>query len=291
MSNPLSRSQAKTWTIGAQAGALLCVLGAIAVGVNGLPDHEPGASLAQIQQTNTTNTPGTSNNAGSSSQMNPFRSTSVDTLGLAERFALLENSPVRPVIADPTPETDDDVDPPSGPTYEEGLIHRRVKYIGFINSSNTQHGFIRIDGKQRIVSANGTARSGDEQFPDLKVYRVTPSFIQLSEEDGPRVTINIAEKSGPSVTTTGNDTVEVAVTPNPNGALLTEEEEADIASLPPRQQPGARRRLEREKRGLSENPVRRPTAEPLVTIRGNPSENGQRTDVQRRNNRNRDNNN
>ncbi|MCR9075137.1 MAG: hypothetical protein NXI07_03780, partial [bacterium] len=49
MSTPLTRSQARTWTIGAQAGALVCVLGAVAVGMIGLPEHEKDATLQQAR--------------------------------------------------------------------------------------------------------------------------------------------------------------------------------------------------------------------------------------------------
>jgi len=288
MSTPLSRSQAKIWTLGAQAGSLICVLGAVAVGMVGLPEHTQGAALEQAKaNANAFNTPIT--NSTGSNETGSFDSasnSSVDTLGLAQRLALLDNAPEPPVVAvetgpdvDTTPDTEFDGD--------DATIVRRVKYIGFINDARTPRAFIRIDGKQRIVSSGETAQSANEDFPDLRVERVTPYLIILRDGEK-RAAVNLASKSGPSITMVEGTEVEVAATPS-NGSQLTAEEEAHIQSLPVRQQQMARRRLEREKRGLPpENENRRPTPEPLVSIRGNPSESGQRTDVRRRDNRRND---
>jgi hypothetical protein len=288
MSTPLTRSQAKTWTIGAQVGALVCVLGAVAVGVVGLDPHEQGAAL-EVARANAL--PMTGSNANSKKQqreIDPYRSQSVDTLGLAERLALLDNAPNIPVeqqTGDEDPTTGNP-EPEDGPSIDDANLVRRVKYIGFINSSTTQHAFIRIDGKQRIVSVGQTARAGDDQFDDVEIIRVTPDFIRISDGIG-RADIRLATKSGPAVTMVDGTEIEtVAATPT-NGSLLTAEEEAYIESLPPRQRQPARRRLEREKRGLPpENENRRPTPEPLVRIRGNAAADNQPANVQRRDQRN-----
>jgi hypothetical protein len=268
MTTPLTRSQAKRWTIGAQAGALICVLGAVGVGVIGLPEHSPGAVLEQARANAwPINTP----KAGGAEpdDVSDARGRSgIDTLGLAQRFALMDNAPVPQVAVEPDPdETPPVVDPV--PDDSNITILRRVRYIGFINDARTQHAFIRIDGKQRIVSTGGIAKSGDEQFPDLRVERITPNLIILSDGET-RAGVNLAEtRSGPSITMVSGDEVAVAPAASENGSLLTAEEEAQIAALPVRQQQMARRRLEREKRGLPpENSNRRPTPEPLVTVRG-----------------------
>lgn len=285
MTNPLTRSQAKTWTIGAQAGALLCVLGAVAVGVVGLPEHEKGATLTKTR--NNALPFGTTSGAGDSNQreIDPFRSQRVDTVGLSERLSLLDNAPNIPSEpVEPTVDEKDDDDEPT-PTVDDANLLRRVKYIGFINSSSTQHAFIRIDGKQRIVSVGQMAKAGDDQFDDVRIDRVTPNYIRVSDANGD-ATIDLASKSSAAVTmVNGDDVAPVAVQPE-NGSLLTAEEEAYIESLPPRQRQPARRRLEREKRGLPpENETRRPTPEPLVRIRGNSSVDGQPANVQRRDDR------
>ena len=292
MSSPLTRSQARTWTLAAQAGALVCVLGAVGAGIVGLPNHKPSASLEQaranaLAMANMGSAGTSSDNANDNiSDSDTELFTEVDTLGLAQRFALMDNAPVpvQPVVETPVETTDDGDDPQSTDEVESMNIFRRVKYIGFINDARTQHAFIRIDGKQRIVKVGDTARSGDDTLPDLQVIRVTPRHIQLRNGDE-RATIQLADKSGPSVTMVDGDEIQVAQTNDQpeDGNLLTAEEEAMIESLPPRQQPMARRRLEREKRGLpAENENRRPTPEPLVTIRGGAASGNNQSNVRRR---------
>lgn len=283
MSTPLTRSQARTWTIGAQAGALVCVLGAVAVGMIGLPEHEKDATLQQARDRIIAASGPGNNKNNTAREIDPYRSTDVDTLGLAERLALLNNAPNLPTVETEEPTTGDP-EPEEGPGVDDITIARRVKYIGFINSSDSQHAFIRIDGKQRIVSVGETAQSGDEQFPDLRVERITPKLIILSDGES-RAAVDLASKSGPSVTMVEGDDIAVAAADDNDGSLLTAEEEAYIESLPPRQRQNARRRLEREKRGLSAEPNRRPTPEPLVTIRGNAGENNSRPSVERRGDR------
>lgn len=285
MTTPLSRSQAKTWTLGAQIGALVCVLGAVGVGVVGLPDHSPGAALEQAKASAwPINTPGIDSTKIGTTDQAIEDDRRVDTLGLAERLALMDNAPVSMrTVDDPEEPTPPGNEAETGETEPDPNILRRVRYIGFINDARTQHAFIRIDGKQRIVTSGGIARSGDEQFPDLKVERVTPKLIILSDGET-RAAVNISSNTGPSVTMVSGDDVAVAATPVDSTAL-TAEEEAMIASLPARQQPMARRRLEREKRGLPpENENRRPTPEPLVSVRGSLNQNGERGNVRRRNN-------
>lgn len=284
MSTPLTRSQAKTWTIAAQAGALIFVLGSVAVGMGlvGPSGHESGSTIELVRANAIPMNGNASGNAKDQREIDPYRSSSVDTLGLAERFALLDNAPrIAQAPVEPT------IDPPAPggvetPTVDDANLIRRVKYIGFINSSTTQHAFIRIDGVQRIVSVGQVARTGDEQFEDVKVMRVTPDYIRVSDGVG-SADISLASKTGPAVTMVdGTDVAPVAVNPE-SDSLLTPEELAYIESLPPRQRQNAQRRLEREKRGLPpENENRRPTPEPLVRIRGNSSADNQPTNVQRR---------
>lgn len=284
MSTPLNQSQAKTWTLGAQIGAFVCVLAAVGVGIKGLPEHTPGAALEQAKASAwPVNMPGSDTSKGNATDKALLDDRGVDTLGLAERLSLLDNAPESMRTVD-TPEVDVTID---DPVPEEGpgdiTIIRRVRYVGFINDARTQHAFIRIDGKQRIVAAGGIAKSGDEQFPDLKVERVTPQLIILSDGET-RAAVNIADHSGPSVTMVSGDDIAVAAVPE-DSTKLTPEEEAMIASLPPRQRQMAQRRLEREKRGLPpENENRRPTPEPLVSTRGTFNQNSERPNVQRRNN-------
>lgn len=283
MSTPLSRSQARTWTIGAQGVALVCVLAGVAFGIKGLPDHQPGASI-EIARNNALpfqNTPGTASNQNNSDTGSGF---SIDTNGTAARFALLDNAPV-PVDNTPVePAEDPDDEDTTGNTIDDANIIRRVKYIGFINDARTQHAFIRIDGKQRIVQNGQIAAAADDAFPDLEVLRITPSYIRLRDPESDSVAeVSLAAKSTASVTMVDGSEIVAAAQPVEDGTLLTAEEEAYIESLPPRQRQNVRRRLEREKRGLPpENLNRRPTPEALVEIRGGANNNNSGTDVRRR---------
>lgn len=283
MSSPLNQSQAKTWTLGAQIGALLCVFAGVGVGIVGLPEHAPGAALEQARANAwPINTPGADTTKQSSADLAAQNDRGVDTLGLAQRMALMDNAPITMrTVDEPTPTEPQGDENEDGDDQPDPNILRRVRYIGFINDARTQHAFIRIDGKQRIVAAGGIAKSGDEQFPDLKVERITPTLMVLSDGEI-RTTINRSDTKGPSVTMVSGDDIAVAATPEDSTAL-TVEEEAMIEALPARQRPMARRRLEREKRGLPpENENRRPTPEPLVQTRGTINQSGQRSDIRRR---------
>ncbi len=272
MSNTLTRSQARTWTLSAQLASLACVLGAVALGVIGLPAPQQGAALERARAS--AGPGGARPGAGEGAGRNPSSSPApddadIDTAALAQRLALLDNAPVPVNNKGPEVVEKSGDDEPAPTDANDGLIVKRVRYIGFINDPDNRHAFIRIDGKQRIVALGAVARSGNEEFPDLTLERITPQHIILSDGET-RASVPLAARSGQSVTMVSGDEVAVADALKPQGdSLLTPEEEAEIAALPPRQQPLARRRLEREKRGLSSDPEpRRPRPEPLVSVRG-----------------------
>ncbi len=259
----ISRSQAKAWTLGAQLVAAGFVLGAVALGVIGLPEPsiapriDPAGNAFENHPAQPATGAKAQTNAGSAF------SQQIDIIGLAERFALLDNAPT---IPPPTPVTAPS-DPDPAPTQVYNEIVKRVRYIGFINEPGSRHAFIRIDGKQRIVALGEVAKAGAPEFPDLTVERITPNHIVMTDGDK-RAQIMLATRTGQSITLVGGGQVKMA-TPAENGSVLTAEDEATILALPPRQQPTARRRLERERRGLSPDPKpRRPAAKPLGTARG-----------------------
>lgn len=262
MTNTLSRTQAKKWTLGAQSASVVFVLGAVALGVIGLP--EPTAQVS-LNTANTAGNPLTPTPAPTNNQNATAKSAAiVDTFGLAQRFALLDNAPDVPNNT-PIIETPIDQDPGSEVT-NPGEIAKRVRYIGFINEPDNRHAFIRIDGKQRIVSLGEIARAGEDGLSDLTVERITPNHIVLSDSDS-RAKIDLANRSGQSITMIGGGNVDVTPAAE-NGSMLTTEDEARILAMPARQQPLARRRLERERRGLSpDKKNRRPTPEPLKTFK------------------------
>ncbi len=286
MTNTISRSQAKTWTLVAQLASVVFVLGAVALGVVGLPEPSTGATVDPANNAPFNSKPGANQNQSSKGSKKGSGSESgssiaIDTTGLALRFALLDNAPR--IIDNTVIEPEDDSSDPEGEPVNDGTIAKRVRYIGYIKDPNTKHAFIRIDGKQRIVSQGGTAKAGSDDFDDLTVERITPLHIIMSDGEK-RAQIKLATRSGQSITMIDGGEVEIAPAAE-NGSLLTAEDEAKIAAMPARQQPGARRRLERERRGLSpENENRRPTPEPLAEFRGGFNNNRDRN----RNTRNQD---
>ncbi len=262
----ISRSQAKAWTLGAQVASVGFVLGAVALGIIGLPGPpiDPAIDPANNPSGNPSgNLPiNTITQSPNASATGPAGIARIDTLGLAERFALLDNAPT---IAEPVAAAEPDPDPE--PARVDNEIVKRVRYIGFINEPGSRHAFIRIDGKQRIVGLGEVAKAGAPEFSDLTVERITPNHIVMTDGDK-RAQIMLATRTGQSVTLIGGGQVEVAAAPE-NGSVLTAEDEAHIQALPPRQQPLARRRLERKRRGLPpEKERRRPVAKPLGTARG-----------------------
>mgnify|MGYP003662977982 CR=1 FL=1 len=262
MTNPISRSQARSRTLGAQAACVLFVLAAAGIGVAGLPSP-PSQAAVDLTATNTTNTGGLTGSSGINQGTNAqspngqgdlFAAAQVDTIGLAQRLAMLDNAPVintKPVTQTPTGE-----DPEPEPVAADGLIARRVQYIGYISNPPTQHAFIRIDGKQRVVVSGGIAKSADESYPDLTIKSISPKSIQLSDGET-SVAIALANRIGQSITMAGGEEVEVAAE-KPNGSLLTEEDEKYLESLDPGLRPSSRRRLERERRGLPPRETRQP---------------------------------
>ena len=262
----ITRAQAKAWTLGAQLASVVLVLGAVMLGVVGQPEPSLEAGLDHTNESEFGTLP-----RGNSTITNPVVNTTdstssqIDTIGLSERFALLDNAP-RPitVVKNDVPEELQPEETPIG----VGEIAKRVRYIGFINDPDARHAFLRVDGKQRIVTIGGVARAGADEFPDLIAEKIMPDYVVLSDGEN-RAQINLAAKTGQSVTMVEGENIEVIATPE-NGSLLTAEDEATIAALPARQQPRARTRLERERRGLPpEDDRRRPNSNPTPTVRGN----------------------
>lgn len=256
MTNTLSRTQAKKWTLGAQIASAAFVLGAVALGVVGLP--EPVANSPM----NTTGNPFAGmpgadfdpNAANATSNTKSTSSTQIDTLGLAQRFARLDNAPKieTNVEIDDTPiARSSDGEENTNP----GDIAKRVRYIGFINDPDTRHAFIRIDGKQRVVSLGQVAKAGEDGFSDLTVERITPNHIVLTDGES-RAKVKMANRTGQSITMIDGGKVDVSPAAE-NGSMLSAEDEARILAMPARQQPLARRRLERERRGLPPDKERR----------------------------------
>jgi len=258
----ISRSRAKAWTLGAQLASAGFVFGAVAIGILDLPEPAVGPTI-QIANNADNGLPDGSSITKNATGSQTTQHGDIDTIGLAMRLSLLDNAPK--LAAPPEPEPDTEIATIT-PTTDSGEIAKRVRYIGFINDPSARHAFIRIDGKQRIVALGQVAKAGADGFSDLTAERITPNYIVMTDGEK-RAQIKLASRSGASITLIGGGKVDVANAAK-NGSVLTAEDEAAIMALPPRQQPGARRRKERELRGLS--PVKeytRPVPKPLGTNR------------------------
>ncbi|MBL4698279.1 MAG: hypothetical protein JKX70_05535 [Phycisphaerales bacterium] len=276
MSNTLTRTQAKKWTLGAQVASGVFVLLAVMLGLGALsmpkPTHGDGINGAGNGHTPLPGLDYTQNTANSDGLAQSISSQTIDTIGLAQRFALLENAPI---IPDNTVVEPDPISAENTGSNDSGEIAKRVRYIGFINDPNALHAFIRIDGKQRIVAMGQMAKAGSDDFEDLTVEKITAEYIVMSDGQD-RAQIKMASRTGQSVTLIEGGSVDVATERNNNGSMLSAEDEATIAALPSRQQPRARIRLERERRGLPPDKVRnRKTPKPLGTARAGFSKNSQ----------------
>lgn len=263
MSASISRNQAKKRTVVAQAASALLVLGVVAIGIIGLPQPKsPGAiSSTDHAPVGMPGMPGFENTRPTSPK--PKANTakvSIDPRGLAQRLSLLDNAPA--IIGNPIANDIIDIVEDTQEPLDDGLIVKRVRYIGFINDPDTRHAFIRIDGKQRIVALGGIAKAGQDGFNDLRVDQISPRHIMLSDGET-RARVSLANRTGQSITMISGEQVEVTPAAE-NGSLLSAEDEARIEAMPPRQQPMARRRLERERRGLPPNKEYRAKYSPPV---------------------------
>jgi hypothetical protein len=259
----ISRSRAKAWTLGAQIASAGFVFGAVAIGILDLPEPAVGPTIQSTNNAENGLPDGSANTKKAASDQTADHR-DIDTIGLAQRFALLDNAPK--LAAPPEPEPGETTTIITPTTTDSGEIAKRVRYIGFINDPSARHAFIRIDGKQRIVALGQVAKAGADGFSDLTAERITPNYIVMTDGEK-RAQIKLASRSGASITLIGGGKVDVADAAK-NGSVLTAEDEAAIMALPPRQQPGARRRKERELRGLS--PVKeynRPVPKPLGSNR------------------------
>jgi hypothetical protein len=247
MSSVISRTKAQQLTMVYQVIALVCMLGAIAIGVFGLPQSEPVATIDQVAQNTPMINPETQNPTGGSSTEQIKPQVRIDPGSIAARFGMLDNAPeiTLEVVDDTPPET---VYEPSETT-ESGSLAKRVRYTGYISDNDNPLAFIRIDGTQRIVAEGGTARAGSAMLDDLQVKTVRPKFIVVSDgqvDDR----IELADQNGAAISMSSGDPVVVADVPlREEDVVLTEEELEELSKMPARQRAMQERILRRKKMG------------------------------------------
>ncbi|MFK7759202.1 MAG: hypothetical protein AB8C13_04560 [Phycisphaerales bacterium] len=268
MSTIISRTKAKRLTLVYQIAALLCVLGAVAIGVVGLPDSAATKQLNNVSQPPSSPIPGINtpidqfgNPQPTTTQTKEEPVVRINPVSIAARFSMLDNAPQ----SDIPQETDLVVEAPveTETSTTTGTLAKRVRYTGYIQDSDQALAFIRIDGTQRIVAEGGTARAGSMGLDDLTIKAVRPKFILISDgttDDR----IQLADKTGPSITMSSADVVVETLPTREEDVVLTAEELERLEKMPARQRAMQERILRRQKMG-KEMPTTR--IEPQASFR------------------------
>jgi hypothetical protein len=279
MSTTISRTKAKRLTLLYQLIAGVCVLGAIALGVVGLPESATAAKLSSVSES-ASNTPDRGGQAVQQTKQGPATKQTarirVDPGSIAARLAMLDNAPEVTTVPDLTPT----IDPTPTTTTEQGTLAKRVRYTGYIEDSEQPMAFIRIDGTQRIVPEGGVAQAGSMSLDDLTVKGVRPSFILIT--DGQiEERIKLSTKTGPSVTMSGGGEIEVVRVPQTEAeVVLTPEQLAELAEMPARGRAMRERIMRREAMG---KPLGTLKNEPLASFNGSFNKKDANSSVRRSN--------
>lgn len=268
MSTIISRTKAKRLTLVYQIAALLCVLGAVAIGVLGLPDSATTKQLNSVSQPPSSPIPGINtpvdqfgNIQTTSPQTKEEPAVRINPGSIAARFSMLDNAPQTDIPQETVVDIETPTETEAVPT--SGTLAKRVRYTGYIQDSDQALAFIRIDGTQRIVAEGGTARAGSMGLDDLTIKAVRPKFILVSDgitDDR----IQLADKTGPSITMSSADVVVETLPTREEDVVLTPEEIERLEKMPARQRAMQERILRRQKMG-KEMPVN--TAEPQASFR------------------------
>ncbi len=272
MSNTITRTKAKQLTLVYQAATGVCVLGAIALGIVGLPESATTAQINKVAESSkdtiSSRIPGTDPEIESipSSDPDPQYQVRVDAGSIAARLAMLDNAPKITESETETAPTDV-VATPQDTSSERSPISKRVRYTGYIQDSERPLAFIRIDGAQRIVPQSGTARAGSLGFDDLTVKEVHREYIIMSDGQSDE-RIDLATNNSPALTMVSGAEVVVADVPRTlEEVVLTQEELAELAKLPARKAAAREKILRREKLGLP--PERGNTRKPQASYSAN----------------------
>ncbi len=244
MSTIISRTKAKQLTLLYQVTAAVCVLGAVAVGVVGLPNSSSSAQINDVSQSPASPPiPGVAQNTNDT----PLKTqqTRIDPGSISARLSMLDNAPAVSVVADTTPTTNPEDPVPEG----VGTLAKRIRYTGYIDDSDQKLAFIRIDGMQRIVAEGSVAQAGSIGLKDLTITAVRPKYILVTDGQA-EDRITLAAKNGPSITMSAGQTV---IAPPERQTLadmvLTPEELAELEKLPVRQRKARENMLRRQKLG------------------------------------------
>jgi len=267
MSKIISRTKAKQLTLLYQVTAVVCLLGAVAIGVVGLPESAATARINSVSQPPTPPVPGVNieNATNPGQETNQRAQTRIDPGSIAARLAMLDNAPETSKIPNEILAVDTD----TTPVENTGSLAKRVRYTGYINDSDKPLAFIRIDGTQRIVAEGGIAKAGSMGLDDLTIKGVRPKFILVTDgqvEDR----IKLAAKTGPSVTMSSGAEIIAAKPTREADVVLSPEELEQLSKMPARQRAMQERIMRNKKLGREVPSFER---QPLASFRASAGNN------------------
>ncbi len=267
MSTQLSKSNAKRLTLVYQLVAALCLLAAGAIGILGLPDSQASAVIDEVSLPSSIQNgiPNPSEPGSNSTQNQPSAlQTKINPNSIAARLAMLDNAPRVSTIVNQNPVVNQPVEQNTD-NAKLGSIIKRVSYTGYIDEGDRKLAFISIDGVQRIVAQGDTARAGSPEFEDLHIKLVRPKVILVTNGDIEQ-RVDLAMKSGASITMASGSNFVVAEAPDANSDVtFTPEELEELDKLKPKARAAKERMLRRQKLGI---PPRGLDMTPLASFKG-----------------------
>lgn len=267
MSTTITRTKAKYLTIAYQAIAGVCLLGAIALGVLGLPESAATAqitSVAEAAQNQPSGTNAAADQTPSAESNEPADppAVQVDTVSIAARLTMLDNAPK---LQEPIVETTTVPDEVPAFSNESAAFIKRVTYTGYIRDSEKPLAFLRIDGAQRIVPRGAVARAGSMGLDDLTIKEVYPSYIVVTDGETEE-RIDLKDQSGASVTMASGAEIVVSDIPQTmDEVVLTQEQLDELASLPSKRRALREKAMRREALGIEQSKGN--TRQPIASYR------------------------
>lgn len=259
MSRTIDRTNAKRYAAIFQIGALACVLGAVAVGVIGLPGLATPAELVEVSERTSEPKAATPAKPGAAKASDDAYRHSMDPRSVADRLSLADNAPQAP-LSDPDVVEDPTDEPSADPEPQTGMLMKRLRYLGYMSEGSDPLAFIRLDSVQHIVRpGQKIVADEDAEGGDVFIVTVTPQFvIARDREDGPAIKIPLQEKTGPSIAVvTTQPEIDVSrldpseITPRMIREVeLTPEEIESLSGLLPHERALQERILKRQKLGL-----------------------------------------
>lgn len=206
MTAPMTRANAVTLTLATQIAAAAIGVGAIALGITGLPDRAPPQVGTALPGTPGLDQPG----QPTGGTVSPVSFAPIDTSGLAARLALLDNAPQitkAPDLAADRPLVEPDPAEDARLTSIKGFAGR-IRYLGMVQAGAERAAFVKVDGQQRIVRQGTVIQPPADQadLGALTIERVNGRAIVVSQGEA-RANIDLEARTGPAITMIGGGDV------------------------------------------------------------------------------------